>query len=143
MSIFRILEAADRAGGLLNVPSSASMQRVVSGGLGLEVWDLETLSDSNLIVGIKVRPVQNFIENRRSPDAGETLNCTKQRNFSVMTNDSSTAHRSVNNLFIFSNVCTVTPHKTWKDNVCIQGNTMCVWNMTQCVYRVTQYVYGR
>ena len=104
--ITRILEAADRAGGLLNVPSSVSMQRVVSGGLGLEVWDLETLSDSNLIVGIKVRPVQNFIENRKSPDAGETLNCTKQRNFSVMTNDSDiVVYRGVNISFSNSVYC--------------------------------------
>ncbi|GFR69280.1 G-protein coupled receptor, partial [Elysia marginata] len=51
----RILEAADRLGAVAQVPASDTRQRVVSGGVGFELWQLEDVApDSNIIVGIKM-----------------------------------------------------------------------------------------
>ncbi|KAK3705871.1 hypothetical protein RRG08_058952 [Elysia crispata] len=51
----RILQAADRVGALVQLPPGDSKERVVSGGLGLEVWTLEEKAPgSNIIVGIKM-----------------------------------------------------------------------------------------
>ncbi|GFO27163.1 adhesion G-protein coupled receptor g4-like [Plakobranchus ocellatus] len=51
----RILQAADKAGSLLKIPAGSTQERLVSGGVGLEVWDIaQKSSDSSVIVGIKM-----------------------------------------------------------------------------------------
>ncbi|CAL1539175.1 unnamed protein product, partial [Lymnaea stagnalis] len=50
----RILKSLDQLGGKVDIGPEKYYQRITSGGVGLEVWDLSRINDSTFVVGIKM-----------------------------------------------------------------------------------------
>ncbi|CAL1531612.1 unnamed protein product [Lymnaea stagnalis] len=50
----RILKSLDLSGGQVEIGPDEKFRRIISGGLGLEVWNLSRINDDTLVVGIKL-----------------------------------------------------------------------------------------